>query len=222
MGCIFNVRNITKVVFSLIVLLLGFFISVYPVHSNSATQGDCLRLTEEFDLLEFEDQTTGKQKGVLDAGDGVTLVLSPSKTRKHENRLTFQDHGRKIDTLRMEGLFSACFRLEAGDIKYWVVEGWDRGAHCCFSHLYFCRPGEGYPVRVLDGVFLRHSQAVGGGVMYLSKAAIKSSIKSMEEKPSSIIDNPPSNLTEKQIICLKSQSYIQYLDNRFAYGMNDF
>jgi hypothetical protein len=214
MVCIYLVRNIMKIVFSLIVLPLGFFTGISLVHSNSAPQGDCLRLTAEFDLLKFEDPKTGKQKGVLDAGDGLTLVFAPAKMRKDEHLLTLQDQGKKIKTLGMRGLFSACFRLEADDIKYWVVEGWDRGVHCCFSHLYFCRPGEGLPVRVLDGVFLGHSQTVISELP-LSKAADQS-------LSLPVLDGVPRNLTQEQIICRNSHSYIKYIDNRFAYGMDGF
>ena len=217
MSPIFNVRKLVKIIFSLLVLLLGFFFNPFPIQAGSAPHSVCLRLTAEFNLLEYSAQGTDEQNGILDAGDGVTMILAPLNVGDYANSLTLQDQGHKVTTIKAERLFSTCFRLEMGKTRYWVVETWTCGAHCCFTHYYFCRPADGLPVCALGGVNLGHSQATTRGVFPISKTA------ALDKKlPSSNIDKLSANLSQEQIICPKGQTYIHYMDNRFAYGMEDF
>jgi len=188
MDCARQVKRSAFLGVIMAVALLGAGICAVSVQALGKTQDGCARLTEKLDLMPFINRKAHEQRGVLEAGDGVTLTLAPVKNSKNETQLTVRHRAKVAATLKTTYYFSACFCLEARQARYWVVEAYTGGAHCCFTHYYFCRPEAGKPVRALGQIDLGHAQE----------------------------DDDWGNLSPGNIFCLQGQPYIRYFDTRFA------
>jgi len=98
-------------------------------------------------VINLEPVLEGKPTATVNAGGGVTLVLSKPGGQFLQN-LTIMADGRQVQKLE-GGRFMACARLEAGPITYWAIAEFTGGAHCCGQFAFLARAAAGQPVRYL-------------------------------------------------------------------------
>lgn len=98
-------------------------------------------------VVNLEQVLEGKPTATVDAGGGVTLVLTTAEGRFGQN-LTIMADGRQVQKLT-GGRFTACARLEAGPVTYWAIAEFTGGAHCCGQFAFLARAAAGQPVRYL-------------------------------------------------------------------------
>ncbi len=138
------------------VLLAAGFLGEAPAGAQTP---ECPRLAAQVDLntLAWRNHE-GEQRGKVEAGQGVILVMEPLKPADPEtgdqNRLTVWDRGIKVKEIRTSGWFMGFSRQEAASVTYWLLEDFSGGAHCCFRQHFFCRPAGQVPVKFLGAINL--------------------------------------------------------------------
>jgi hypothetical protein len=98
-------------------------------------------------VIDLKGVLEGKSTATVNAGGGVTLVISAGGNR-FEQGLTIMADGRQVQKLA-GGWFMACARLEAGPVTYWAISEFTGGAHCCGQFAFLARAAAGQPVRYL-------------------------------------------------------------------------
>jgi hypothetical protein len=98
-------------------------------------------------VVNLESVLEGKPTATINAGGGVTLVLSSAESQFRQN-LTVMADGRQVQRLE-GGRFMAGARLEAGPVTYWAISEFTGGAHCCGQFAFLARAAAGQPVRYL-------------------------------------------------------------------------
>jgi hypothetical protein len=138
-------------------------------------------------------QSTGEQRGKVEAGQGLTLVLEPLQPPDpdtgDQTRLTVWDRGVKLKEIRTSGWFLGFSRQETAAATYWLLEDFSGGAHCCFRQHFFCRPAVQAPVKFLGALNL---------------------------------GNAGEETYQKQLQCRDGQAILQGYDDRFAYFMTSY
>jgi hypothetical protein len=103
--------------------------------------------TPSMAVIDLKDVLEGKSTATVNAGGGVTLVISAGGG-KFEQGLTILADGQQVQKLS-GGWFMACARLEAGPVTYWAIAEFTGGAHCCGQFAFLARAAAGQPVRYL-------------------------------------------------------------------------
>jgi hypothetical protein len=99
-------------------------------------------------VIDLEKVLEGTQTATVDAGSGVSLVLTAVDGRVRQNLLILAD-GKKLKELE-GGRFLACARVDAGLVTYWAISEFTGGAHCCGQFAFLARAAAtGQPVRYL-------------------------------------------------------------------------
>jgi hypothetical protein len=98
-------------------------------------------------VINLESVLEGKPTATVNAGGGVTLVLSSAESGFRQN-LTIMADGRQVQKLA-GGRYMACARMGAGPITWWAISEFTGGAHCCGQFAFLARAAAGQPVRYL-------------------------------------------------------------------------
>ena len=98
-------------------------------------------------VIDLERRLEGKPTATVDAGGGVTLMITTADNGLQQN-LTILADGVQIQKLE-GGRFMAGARLDVGPITYWAVAEFTGGAHCCGQFAFLARAAAGQPVRYL-------------------------------------------------------------------------
>lgn len=128
------------------ILAVGVFLSVLLAPALTPAQAREIAAPSPA-VVNLEQVLEGKPTATVDAGGGVTLVLSKPGGQFMQN-LTIMADGRQVQKLE-GGRFMACARLEAGPITYWAIAEFTGGAHCCGQFAFLVRAAAGQPVRYL-------------------------------------------------------------------------
>jgi hypothetical protein len=98
-------------------------------------------------VTNLEKALEGKQTATVDAGGGVSLVLTAVDGMVRQNLVILAD-GKKLRDLE-GGRFMACARVEADPATFWAISEFTGGAHCCGQFVFLARAAAGQPVRYL-------------------------------------------------------------------------
>lgn len=121
---------------------------VFCVRNTYGEQRDALRIIEEVDL---EDALkTGGSVTVM-AGEGLSLRLLTKDQKvatETKRQLVVFYKGRKVKSL-LSSHYLSYTKLEAGIAKYWMIEEYTGGVHCCTRYHFFARPEPKSPLKYL-------------------------------------------------------------------------
>jgi hypothetical protein len=128
------------------ILVVGVFLGVLLAMFLTPAQAQEMAAPQAA-VINLEDVLEGKSTATVNAGGGVTLLISAGSSR-FEQDLTILADGRQVQKLA-GGKFIACARVEAGPITYWAIAEFTGGAHCCGQFAFLARAAAGQPVRYL-------------------------------------------------------------------------
>ena len=128
------------------ILAVGVLLSVLLAPALTPAQAEEIAAPQAA-VVNLEQVLEGKPTATVNAGGGVTLVLTTADGRFGQV-LTIMADGRQVQKLE-GGRFMACARLEAGPITYWAIAEFTGGAHCCGQFAFLARAAAGQPVRYL-------------------------------------------------------------------------
>jgi hypothetical protein len=138
------------------ILVVGVMLSVLLTQSLTLVQAREMAAAPLAAVVDLEHLLEGKSTATVDAGGGVTLVLTVVEGGFRQD-LTILADGRQVQKLE-GGRFIACARLEAGPVTYWAISEFTGGAHCCGQFAFLARAATGQPVR-----YLGQTQGYNGG-----------------------------------------------------------
>ena len=129
-----------------LILAVAVMVGVLPAQVLTSAQAQEMA-APSVAVIDLKDVLEGKSTATVNAGGGVTLVISAGGN-SFEQGLTIMADGRQVQKLA-GGRFMACARLEAGPITYWAISEFTGGAHCCGQFAFLARTAAGQPVRYL-------------------------------------------------------------------------
>jgi hypothetical protein len=129
------------------IMVLGVVLSVFLVQALTSAQARENVAVPPAAVVNLEHLLEGQSTATVNAGGGVTLVLTAADGAFRQV-LTILADGRQVQKLE-GGKFVACARIEAGPVTYWAISEFTGGAHCCGQFAFLARPAAGQPVRYL-------------------------------------------------------------------------